>query len=49
MEGLDENAAMKQPEAAFKVRHLKMGISLSTALLQCDSTVAMMLLVSCFH
>ncbi|XP_025114734.1 protein virilizer homolog isoform X3 [Pomacea canaliculata] len=45
MEGLDENAAMKQPEAAFKVRHLKMGISLSTALLQCDSTVAMMLLI----
>ncbi|ESO87799.1 hypothetical protein LOTGIDRAFT_234825 [Lottia gigantea] len=32
MEGVDLDKAMKQPESAFKVRHLKMGIKLTGAL-----------------
>ena len=46
MEGLDVGKAMSQPERAFNVRHLKMGVRLAGALLQCDDEVAMGLLVS---
>ena len=37
---------MKQPEATFKIRHLKMGISLASALLSCDPSITLMLVVS---
>ena len=46
LEGLSEEKAMKQPEATFKIRHLKMGISLATSLLTSDPSVAMALVVS---
>ncbi|XP_078337705.1 protein virilizer homolog isoform X3 [Crassostrea virginica] len=39
LEGLDEEKAMNQPESAFKVRHLKMGITLAGALCACDSDI----------
>ena len=46
MEGLCEDKAMQQPEATFKIRHLKMGINLATALLTCEPSVSMALVVS---
>ena len=48
LEGLSEEKAMQQPEATFKIRHLKMGITLATALLSCEPSVTMTLLVSIF-
>jgi len=44
-EGLDLNKAMAQPETAYKVRHLKMGIRVAGALCSCDSYVAFRMLV----
>ena len=44
-EGLDINKAMAQPETAFKVRHLKMGIRLAALLCSADSYVAHRMLV----
>ena len=46
MEGLCEEKAMQQPEAPFKIRHLKMGINLATALLTCEPSISMALVVS---
>ena len=46
LEGLSEEKAMKQPEATFKIRHLKMGITLATALLNCEPSISMALVVS---
>ena len=48
LEGLDEEKAMNQPESAFKVRHLKMGITLAGALCACDSDICVQALVSDF-
>jgi hypothetical protein len=45
-DGLDLNKAVAQPEAAYKVRHLKMGIRVAGALCMCDSYVAFQLLVN---
>ena len=39
-EGLDLEKAMCQPETPFKVRHLKAGIALATALCNCDNHIA---------
>ncbi|KAL3859118.1 hypothetical protein ACJMK2_009350 [Sinanodonta woodiana] len=44
LEGLDVNKAMIQPESAFKLRHLKMGIRLTGALCCCDEEVAIRIL-----
>ena len=44
-EGLDMERAMAQPETAYKVRHLKMGIRLAGMLCSCDSYVAFHMLV----
>ncbi|KAL8610324.1 hypothetical protein ACOMHN_041138 [Nucella lapillus] len=46
LEGLSEERAMSQPEAPFKVRHLKMGIHLATALLTCEPSLTMVLLAA---
>uniref|UniRef100_A0A0L8HH29 Virilizer N-terminal domain-containing protein n=1 Tax=Octopus bimaculoides TaxID=37653 RepID=A0A0L8HH29_OCTBM len=40
IEGLDLKKAITQPETAFKVRYLKMGIRLASSLCCCDSFVA---------
>ncbi|XP_056008740.1 protein virilizer homolog isoform X5 [Ostrea edulis] len=45
LEGLDEEKAMNQPESAFKIRHLKMGITLAGALCTCDADVCVQALV----
>lgn len=42
LEGLNLKKGIAQPETAFKVRHLKMGIRLAGALCSCDSQVASM-------
>ncbi|KAK3085549.1 hypothetical protein FSP39_005168 [Pinctada imbricata] len=39
MEGVDEEKARVQPESAFKVRHLKMGIKLVGCLCCCDPDI----------
>jgi len=44
-EGLDLNRAMQQPDATFKVRHLKMGITMVSALFTCDEEISLYLLV----
>ncbi|KAK3591349.1 hypothetical protein CHS0354_040310 [Potamilus streckersoni] len=44
LEGLDVDKAMAQPESAFKLRHLKMGIRLTGALCCCDEEVAIRIL-----
>lgn len=46
LEGLNLKKGIAQPETAFKVRHLKMGIRLAGALCSCDSQVASMVVVS---
>ena len=46
LEGLDLSKALEQPEAAFKVRHFKMGARLAGALCSCDSYIAFRMLVS---
>ncbi len=45
MEGLDLEKAMAQPETTFKVRHLKMGIMMSSVLCTCDSYTSFRMLV----
>ena len=45
IEGLDLECAIKQPEVAYKVRHLKLGIRLTAALTSCDSYTAFRILV----
>ena len=45
LEGLDVSKAMAQPKTAYKVRHLKMGVRLAVALLQCDDYIALGLMV----
>ena len=52
VEGLDLSAAIAQPETAYKVRHLKMGVRLSGALCCCNSDITVQLMVSisiCCH
>ena len=52
VEGLDLSAAIAQPETAYKVRHLKMGVRLSGALCCCNSDITVLLMVSisiCCH
>ncbi len=46
MEGLDLERAMAQPETAYKVRHLKMGVTLAGVLCTCDSYTSFRMLVS---
>ena len=46
VEGLDLGAAIAQPETAYKVRHLKMGVRLSGALCCCNSDITVQLMVS---
>lgn len=46
IEGLDVNRAVAQPETAYKVRHLKMGIRVAGTLCSCDSYIAFRMLVS---
>ena len=45
-EGLDVNAALAQPVTAYKLRHIKMGIHMATALCSCDSFLTFTMLVS---
>jgi hypothetical protein len=45
-EGLSVDKAMAQPETAYKVRHLKMGIRLAAALSSCDNALTRTVLVS---
>ena len=45
MEGLDLDKAMAQPETAYKVRHLKMGIMMAGVLCTCDSYTSFRMLV----
>lgn len=46
LEGLDLSKAIAQPETAYKVRHLKMGIKMTGTLCSCDSFIASIMLVS---
>ena len=46
LEGLDVEKAIAQPETAYKVRHIKMGIRLAGALCMCDDQVTLNLMVS---
>ena len=46
MEGLNLDKAMAQPETAYKVRHLKMGIMMAGVLCTCDSYTSFRMLVS---
>lgn len=46
LEGLDVQSAMAQPDTAFKVRHLKMGIKLSERMLTMYESLTTELLVS---
>ncbi|KAJ8303301.1 hypothetical protein KUTeg_019697 [Tegillarca granosa] len=39
LEGLDSSKAMSQPESAYKVRHLKMGIKLAGSMCCCDPEI----------
>ncbi|KAH3771868.1 hypothetical protein DPMN_173197 [Dreissena polymorpha] len=48
-EGLMEDRAMAQPEAAYKVRHLKMGFKLAGALCSCDPSIAVQCLTRDFQ
>ena len=45
IEGIDEDKARVQPESAFKVRHLKIGIKLAGTLCVCDADITSKLLV----
>ena len=49
LEGLDVSKAMAQPKTAYKVRHLKMGVRLAGALLQCDDYIALGLMVGFYR
>ena len=49
MEGLDLDKAMAQPETAYKVRHLKMGIMMASVLCTCDSYTSFRMLVRNQH
>ena len=44
-EGLDLNKAMCQPATPYKVRHLKMGARVASALCACDPYIAFRMLV----
>lgn len=46
MEGCDPDIAMTQPDAAIKIRHLKIGIKLVGCLSVLSENVALVLLVS---
>ena len=46
VEGLDLDAAIAQPETAYKVRHLKMGVRLSDALCSTNSDITLQIMVS---
>ena len=39
LEGIDMSKAMAQPETAYKVRHIKMGVRLVSALCTTDSNI----------
>ena len=45
MEGCNPDIAMTQPEAAFKIRHLKIGMKLAGLLCAQEESIALMLLV----
>jgi hypothetical protein len=45
LEGLTLEKAIGQPDAAYKVRHLKMGIRVAGSLCSCDEAVATNVLV----
>ena len=47
-DGLDIQKAMLQPEPAYKIRHLKMGIRAAGCLCLCDSYIAFRMLVTHF-
>ena len=40
MHGLNFEAALRQPQLPFKLRHLKVGVRLAAALFCCDSALA---------
>ena len=45
LEGLNLEKAIGQPDAAYKVRHLKMGIRVAGSLCSCDEAVTTNVLV----
>lgn len=45
MEGLSLDVAMAQPETAYKVRHLKMGVMMAGVLCTCDPYTSFRMLV----